>query len=129
MRKDKIELFLQKEIKKPKNRLLKELYERNNFCNEELLYLFPNNKLKHNGLPIKRGGSKKRKKKVKILRSQPFFNIIEDVIEETLRKEWTKDPWFNKFVEFKDVNVGEPNTFYIGGINESIFNNTKSNMV
>ena len=114
-KKDKIELFLQKEIKKPKNCLLKELYERNNFSNEELLYLFPNNKLKRNGLPMKRGSSKKRKQKVKILRSQPFFNIIEDVIEETLCKSWKEDPWFNKFVEFKNVTIGEPNTFYIEG--------------
>lgn len=57
---DKIELFLQKEIKKPKNRLLKELYERNNFCNEKLLYLFSNNKLKRNGLPMKKGCKRKK---------------------------------------------------------------------
>lgn len=64
-KKDKIELFLQKELKKPKNRLLKELYERKNFNNEELLYLFSNNKLKRNGLPMKRGGKKKEKKNIK----------------------------------------------------------------
>ena len=105
-KKDKIELFLQKEINKPKNRLLKELYERKNFSNEELLYLFSNNKLKRNGFPMKRGGSKKRKQKLKILRSQPMFNIIEDIIEETIRKEWKEDPWFNKFVEFKNMSLG-----------------------
>ena len=129
-KKDKIELFLQKEIKKPKNRLLKELYERNNFSNKELLYLFPNNKLKRNGLPMKRGGSKKKKKIRKILRSQPFFNIIEDVIEETLCKSWKEDPWFDKFIDFKNVTYGDKNVFYYkGDIGESIFNNTKSRLV
>lgn len=112
-KKDKIDLFLQREIKKPKNRLLKELYERNNFSNEELLYLFPNNKLKRNGLPMKRGGSKKKKLKVRILRSQPMFNIIEDIVEETLCKSWKEDHWFNKFVDFKNVTIGEPNYFVI----------------
>lgn len=115
-KKDKIELFLQNEIKKPKNRLLKELYERKNFNNEELLYLFSNNKLKRNGLPMKRGGSKKRKCKLKIIHSQPMFNIIEDIIEETLCKSWKENSWYNKFVDFKDVSLGEKNTFYMGGI-------------
>lgn len=107
-KKYKIELFLQNEIKKPKNWLVKEFYERNNFSNEELLYLFPNNKLKRNGLPMKRGGSKK-KEKLKIIRSQQLFNIIEDTIEETLRKEWKENSWFNKFVEFKNMSLGETN--------------------
>lgn len=45
-----------------------------------------------------------------------MFNIIEDIIEETLRKEWKENSWFNKFVDFKDVSLGEKNTFYIGDI-------------
>lgn len=114
---DKIELFLQKEIKKPKNRLLKELYERNNFCNEKLLYLFSNNKLKRNGLPMKRGC--KRKKEIrKILHSQPLFNIIEDIIEETICKDLKNNSFFEKFVSFKDITIGDPNIF-IGEIDES----------
>ena len=111
-KKDKIELFIQREIKKPKNRLLKELYERNNFSNEELLYLFTNNKLKRNGLQMKRGGSKKKKEKLKIIRSQPLFNIIEDIIEETICKDWKENSLFNKFVDYRDLNIGKPNVFY-----------------
>ena len=84
-KKEKIELFLQEEVNKQKKKLkyslLGELYERNNFSNEELLYLFPNNKLKCNGLPMKRGGKKKKKNKLKILRSQQLFNIIEDIVD------------------------------------------------
>lgn len=113
-RKNKIE-FLQKELQKPNNRLLRELYTRNNFSVDELLYLFPNNKLKLAGIAMKRGGSKKKKKIKMILYSQPTFNIIEDIIEETLCKDWKEDPWFNKFVSFKDLSLGEPNTFYIRG--------------
>ena len=109
-KKDKVELFLQKEINKLKNRLLKELYERNNFSNEEILYLFPNNKLKHNGLPMKKGGRKK-KEKLKIIRSQHLFNIIEDIIEETICKDWKENAWFNKFVDYRELSIGEPNVF------------------
>lgn len=109
--------FLQKELQKPKNRLLRELYERNRneFSVDELLYLFPNNKLKHAGIAMKRGGSKKRKHKVKILKSQPFFNLLEDVIEETIGNSYVDNVWCNKFVNFKYMSLGEPNTFYIRG--------------
>lgn len=109
---NKIELFLQKELQKPKNRLLKELYERNNFSNEELLYLFPNNKLKRFGLPMKKGGAKKKRKKRQMLRSQPMFNIIEDVIEDLLNKSHL-DKFFNQFVDYRYLNIGEENVFYV----------------
>lgn len=116
---DKIELFLQKEIQKPKNRLLKELYERNNFSNEELLYLFPNNKLKRFGLPMKKGGSKKKRKKRNILRSQPLFNIIEDIIDDTLRnQDYLENKFFEQFVDFRNLNIGDTNTFYVSDYEE-----------
>lgn len=116
---DKIELFLQKEIQKPKNRLLKELYERNNFSNEELLYLFPNNKLKRFGLPMKKGGSKKKQIKRNIIRSQPLFNIIEDIIDDTLRnQDYLENKFFEQFVDFRNLNIGDTNTFYVSDYEE-----------
>lgn len=107
---DKIELFLQKEIKNPKNRLLKELYERNNFSNEKLLYLFSNNKLKRNGLPMKKGGLKKKEIR-KIIRSQQLFNIIEDIIEETICSKLEDNSFFGKFVSHKDMTIGDHNIY------------------
>ena len=111
----KIELFLQNEINKlPKNQysLLRELYERKSFSNEELLYLFPNNKLKRYGLPMKRGGSKKKREKRKIIRSWHVFNIIEDLVDDIFDK-YENQPFFNEFVEFKDVCVGDTKIFYV----------------
>lgn len=110
---NKVELFLQKEIQKPKNWLIKEFYERKNFSNEELLYLFPNNKLKRNGLPMKKGGSKKKREKRKIIRSQHLFNVIEDVIDEIICSKWQDNSFFGEFVEFKNVNIGDKNEFYV----------------
>lgn len=107
---NKIDLFLQKEIQKPKNTLLKELYERKNFSNEELLYLFPNNKLKRNGLPLKKGGSKKKKKIRKMLRNQHLFNIIEDTIDNILGHQ-SQNEFFNKFVDFNGLYSEKSNIF------------------
>lgn len=108
---NKIELFLQKEIQKPKNRLLKELYKRKKFSNEELLYLFSNNKLKRFGLPMKKGGSKKKQIKRNMVRSQHLFNILEDIIEDTLNQDYIENKFFGRFVDFKDLKVSnETNT-------------------
>lgn len=109
---DKIELFLQQEIQKPKNWLIKEFYERKNFSNEELLYLFPNNKLKRFGLPMKRGGSKKKRLKRQMIRSQQTFNIIEDVIEDSLRK-YIENKFFNQFVDFREFDKEDKNVYYV----------------
>lgn len=103
---NKIELFLQKEIQKPKNRLLKELYIRKKFSNEELLYLFPNNKLKRFGLPMKKGGSKKKQTKRQMIRSQHLFNILEDIIEDTLgNQDYIENKFFGRFVDISDLKV------------------------
>lgn len=111
---EKIDLFLQQEIsKRPKHSLLKELYEHKNFSNEELLYLFPNNKLKRFGLPMKRGGSKKKKKMRQKLFDQRLFNIIEDMIDDILTKQLTTNSFFQEFVEVKNVSLGDPNEFHI----------------
>ena len=114
---NKIDLFLQQELQNPKNWVIKEFYERKNFSNEELLYLFPNNKLKHFGLPMKKGGTKKKRHKRKIIRSQHLFNIIEDVFEDTLGN-YDFNPYFQQFVSFKDINVGDTNVFYVSDYEE-----------
>ena len=103
---NKIDLFIQKEIQKqPKHSLLKELYERKCFSNEELLYLFPNNKLKRNGLPLKRGGSKKKKKIIRMLHEQRLFNIIEDVIDDILTSKLESNQFFKEFVDIKNMHI------------------------
>lgn len=107
---DKIELFLQQEIQKPKNWVIKEFYERKNFSNEELLYLFPNNKLKRFGLPMKKGGLKKKRIKRQMIRSQHLFNIIEDVFEDTLGQ-YVENEFFQKFVDFRDIDKGDTDVF------------------
>lgn len=40
------------------------------------------------------------------------FEIIEDVIEDTLVSGWQADPFFNKLVEVKNNRLGQKNSFY-----------------
>lgn len=97
--------FVQKEIRKHKNWLLKELYTRNTdlFNIDDLLYFFPNNKLKLAGISMKRGGRLKKKRKRELLHNQLFFNTIEDIIDDVICKEWQDDQWFGRFVDFKNI--------------------------
>lgn len=103
---NKIDIFIQNEIKKPKNKLLKDCYESGKFTNYELLYFFPNNYLRHHGFQPLRGGKRKRYNKHRIM-SFRLFEIIENIVEEMLYKEWSESPFIEKFVEFKNLDVGQ----------------------
>ena len=74
-----------------------------------------NNKRKVRGLPVLRGRINKcRNKKFPSFKSTPrAFFLIEDTIEETLRENWENDKFFNKFVDIKNIDVGNKNLFFI----------------
>ena len=72
------------------------IYHSGKFTDDDLLYLFPNNKLKHLGFPMKRGGKNKKYKKYRI-HSFKLFNILEETIEELCDYQYQKE-FFNKFV-------------------------------
>lgn len=74
-----------------------------------------NNKRKIRGLPVLRGRVNKcRSKKFHSFKSTPrVFFLIEDIIEETLCKNWENDKFFNKFVNIKNIDVGDKNLFFI----------------
>lgn len=74
-----------------------------------------NNKRKIRGLPVLRGRINKcRSKKFPSFKptSRAFF-LIEDIIEETLCKNWKNDKFFNKFADIKNIDVGDKNLFFI----------------
>lgn len=72
-----------------------------------------NNKRKIQGLPVLRGRINKcRSKKFPSFKPTPrAFFLIEDTIEETLRESGKNDKFFNKFVDIKNINVGDKNNF------------------
>ena len=74
-----------------------------------------NNKRRIRGLPVLRGRINKcRSKKFPSFKLTPrAFFLIEDTIEETLRENWKNDKFFNKFVDIKNIDVGNKNLFFI----------------
>lgn len=44
---------------------------------------------------------------------EAIFEIIEDTLDSTLITGWTGDPFFRKYVDFRNVATGEKNSFYI----------------
>ena len=44
---------------------------------------------------------------------EAIFEIIEETLDKTLITGWASDPWFNKYVDFKTMVLGQKNSFYI----------------
>lgn len=44
---------------------------------------------------------------------EALFEIIEDTLDDTLVTGWSTDPFFRKYVDFKNVVIGEKNSFYV----------------
>ena len=76
---------------------------------------WPNNKRRMHGLAVLRGRINKcRSKKFPSFRPTPrIFFLIEDIIEETLCKDWKDDKFFNKLVDIKNIDIGDKNLFFI----------------
>lgn len=44
---------------------------------------------------------------------EALFEILEETLDDTLITGWANDPFFNKYVEFKTMVLGQKNSFYI----------------
>lgn len=44
---------------------------------------------------------------------EALFEILEETLDDTLITGWTNDPFFNKYVDFKTMVLGQKNSFYI----------------
>ena len=79
----------------------------------DLLFLIPNNIKKMHGLPLTRiSGKRKRKQKEqkrKFILTFKCFEILENVIEETLNAKFSDDTFFTNFVDFKNFERDEVN--------------------
>lgn len=95
----------------------------NNVSESDLLFLIPNNVKRMHGLPTTRIiGKKKRKQKEqrrKFILSFNLFDIIEEIIEETLCSEWSQNEFFQKLVDIVDVTHGDKSNFEFDEFDES----------
>lgn len=85
----------------------------NNVSESDLLFLIPNNVKRMNGLPLTRISDKKKRKqkeqRKRLILYFKFFDIIEEIIEETLCSKWSDNEFFGEFVEVKNLNIGDKN--------------------
>lgn len=85
----------------------------NNVSESDLLFLIPNNVKRMHGLPTTRIiGKKKRKQKEqrrKFILSFNLFDILEEIIEDTLCSKWSDNEFFGEFVEVKNLDIGDKN--------------------
>ena len=96
-----------------KTRLGRGMIESNHVSESDLLFLIPNNVKRLHGLPLTRiSGKKKRKQKEqrkRFILSFKLFDIIEDIVEETLCSQWSDNEFFGEFVEVKNLDIGDKN--------------------
>lgn len=74
-----------------------------------------NNKRRRYGLPVLRGRiNKSRSKRYPSFRpTARLFCTLEDVIEEALTDKLKSNEFFNNFVDYKDMALGDANVFYV----------------
>ena len=96
-----------------KTRLGREMIKSIHVTESDLLFLIPNNVKRKHSFPLTRiSGKKKRKQKEqrkKFILSFKLFDIIEEVVEDTLHFEWSDSEFFNEFAEVKNLNIGDKN--------------------
>lgn len=81
----------------------------------DLLFLIPNNVKRRHGLPVTRTYGKRKsaikKARKRIILSFRLFDLINDVVEETLHQKWCDEEFFGQFVDFKNLELGDRNAF------------------
>lgn len=94
-----------------KTELGRSMIASNNVSESDLLFLIPNNVKRMHGLPLTRiSGKKKRKQKEQrkiFILSFKLFDIIENIVEETLGSKFSNNEFFGEFVEVKNLNLGD----------------------
>ncbi len=93
----------------------KEEYEKN----KNAFYADPihwnNNKRRRHGLSVLRGNvNKYRSKTYPAFRpTVKFFDLLDDIVAETLENNFKNNEYFNSFVEEKDLAVGDAKIFRV----------------
>ena len=87
------------------------MIDSNNVSESDLLFLTPNNVKKRYGLPLTRiSGKEKRKQKrqrKRFIMSFGLFDLIEETIEKNVCSKWSTNEFFEQFVDFKNVTIGD----------------------
>lgn len=89
-----------------------------------------NNKRRRCGLPTLRGkvNRYRTKRYPSFMPSAYFFGMLDDIIEEKICSKLSSGEFFNEFVDFRNVDIGEQNKYHVGIdlANGKDFSNIKS---
>lgn len=94
----------------------RKMIESESVSESDLLFLIPNNYKRMHGLPLTRNPKRQRSKKAKSLRKErilsfKLWDLISEIIEETLCNHWENNNFFDKFVDVKNVGFGDKDCF------------------
>lgn len=93
----------------------KEMLASNSVSDSDLLFLIPNNVKRRNGLPVTRTYGKhksviKKNRKRQILLFK-LFDLISNIVEETITEKFSSENFITDFVDVKNVDMGDRYTF------------------
>lgn len=103
---DKRELELREAVRKEREEYL---HKKEVFYNNPLHW--SNNKRRRNGLPAFRGSTNK-KDRCHFPSFHPtafLYGILEDILEDKITDKFSNDQFFNKFVDYRDLKLGDCN--------------------
>lgn len=93
----------------------REMIASSSVSDSDLLFLIPNNVKRRHGLPATRTYGKRKsaikKARKRIILSFRLFDLISDIVEETLHQKLCDEEFFGQFVDVKNVELGDRNTF------------------
>lgn len=93
-----------------KTELGRKMIASDSVSDSDLLFMIPNNVKRMHGLPASRTYGKRKsiikRNRKRIISSFRLFDLIGEIIEETLPKTYNNE-WFGEFVDFKNVEVEE----------------------
>jgi hypothetical protein len=92
-------------------KLSKDLYK-NRFSHEKFSANDANEVLRNKFIELN-GGSTKLNFKALRRNGAEMFEIMEEILENTVLEGLPEDSFFSKFVEFRNVSLGDQNSFYI----------------
>lgn len=75
---------------------------------QQIIHTHSNNWLRlHGKQPCPKRIRKKIKKKIIQYNREKFFGILEETIDRVISNSFTNDEFYNRFVDIKDITIGE----------------------
>ena len=82
-----------------------------NVTESDLLFMIPNNVKRMHGLPATRTYGKRKsvikRHRRRCIESFKMFDLISEIIDDLLVKEWNNSEFFGQFIDVKNIGFGD----------------------